>query len=60
MCVFSLISLYSQTPGSTLLPVSQKKINEIEKIDRQTDEHHTKEKEQTKRKIARIKREMIK
>jgi hypothetical protein len=35
MCVFSLISLYSQTPGSTLLPVFQKKINEIEKIDRQ-------------------------
>jgi len=43
MCVFPLIALYSQTPGSTLLPVFQK-INEIEKINRQTDEHHTKEK----------------
>jgi hypothetical protein len=42
--VFSLIALYSQTPGSTLLPVFQKtKINEIEKIDTQTDEHHIKQ-----------------
>jgi hypothetical protein len=44
MCVFSLISLYSQTPGSTLLPVFQK-INEIEKKHRQIDEHHTEKKE---------------
>jgi len=47
MCVFSLISLYSQTPGSTLLPVFQK-INEIEKKDRQIDEHHTKKKQRNK------------
>jgi hypothetical protein len=38
MCVFSLISLYNQTPESTLLPVL---VYEIEKIKRQTDEHHT-------------------
>jgi phage portal protein BeeE len=43
MCVFSLITLYSQTPGSTLLPVFQK-TNKIEKKDRQTDEHHIKKK----------------
>jgi hypothetical protein len=49
MCVFSLISLYSQTPGSTLLPVFQK-INEIEKIDRQIDEHHTKNKRKKEKK----------
>jgi hypothetical protein len=58
MCVFSLISLYSQTPGSTLLPVFQKKIDEIEKIDRQTDEHHTKKKTEEKKKNKR--NEMIK
>jgi len=50
MCVFSLISLYSQTPGSTLLPVFQK-INEIEKIskliDRRTS-HIKEEKEKEK------------
>jgi hypothetical protein len=56
--VFSLISLYSQTPGSTLLPVFQKKIDEIEKIDRQTDEHHTKKKTEEKKKNKR--NEMIK
>ncbi len=49
MCVFSLISLYSQTPGSTLLPVFQK-INEIEKKHRQIDEHHTEKKKESREK----------
>ena len=47
-CAFSLRSLYSQTPGSTLLPVvvvpsfCDERIHEIEK----TDEQHTMEEEE--------------
>lgn len=45
-CAFSLRSLYSQTPGSTLLPVVVPsfcdEIHEIEK----TDEQHTMEEEE--------------
>jgi hypothetical protein len=52
--VFSLISLYSQTPGSTLLPVFSK-MNKVEKIDKLTDEHHIKKKSEEKKRVNKEK-----